>query len=117
MADVGVPAPTVASDPRVRTTEAASPTCNVGQCGVGSDGAAFADPGAAQQLGAGPDDGVAADGHVDVDPGGGRVDHGHPGPLVPGDHAPVQLGAQRRQLHPVVDPGHQRGVVDVVGVQ
>ena len=29
--------------------------------------------------------------------------------------APVQLGAQFGQLHPVVDPGDQRGVVDVLG--
>ena len=88
---------------------------DVGQGGVRADLAAPADAGGAEQLRAGLDDGVAADGHVDVDPGGGGVDDGHAGALVGGHDAPVQLGGQIGQLHPVVDAGDQRGVVDVLG--
>ena len=40
---------------------------------------------------------------------------GHARPLMGGDDAPVQLGGQLGQLHPVVDARHQRGVVDVLG--
>src|SRR5690606_1783104 len=85
---------------------------DVGQRGVRADHALAADRGAAQQLGAGLDHGVAADGDVDVDPGGGGVDDGDPGALQLGHQPPVQLGAQVGQLHPVVDAGHQRAVVD-----
>ncbi len=88
---------------------------DVGQRGVRADLAAPADAGVAQQLRARVDDGVAADGDVDVDPGGGGVDDRHAGPLVGGDDAPVEFGAQLGQLHPVVDAGDQRGVVDVLG--
>ena len=38
-----------------------------------------------------------------------------PAALMGGDDAPVELGAQLGQLHPVVDAGDQRGVVDVLG--
>ncbi|WP_308214849.1 FAD-dependent oxidoreductase, partial [Mycolicibacter minnesotensis] len=38
-------------------------------------------------LGAGIDDSVAADGHVDVDPRGGRIGDRHPGALVCGHDA------------------------------
>ena len=99
----------------MRTTIGPVADGDVGQRGVGADLAASADAGGAEQLRAGLDDGVAADGHVDVDPRGGRVDDRHAGALVRGDDAAVQLGAQLGQLHPVVDAGDQRGVVDVVG--
>ena len=88
---------------------------DVGQRGVRADLAAAADAGGAQQLGAGLDDGVAADAHVDVDPRGGGVDDRHARALVGGHDAPVQFGGQLGQLHPVVDARHQRGVVDVLG--
>ena len=88
---------------------------DVGQRGVRADLATPADPRRAEQLGAGVDDRVATDGDVDVDPGGGGVDDRHARPLMRGDDAPVQLGAQLRQLHPVVDAGDQRRVVDVLG--
>ena len=89
---------------------------DVGQRGVRADGAATADAGAAEQLRSGLDDGVAADGHVDVDPGGRRVDDGDAGQLMGGHDAAVELGGQLGQLHPVVDAGHQRAVVDVPGL-
>ena len=89
---------------------------DVGQGGVRADGAATADLGAAEQLGSGVDDGVAADRHVDVDPGGGRIDDGDAGHLVGGDDPAVELGAQLGQLDAVVDAGHQRAVVDVLGL-
>ena len=88
---------------------------DVGQRGVGADLAAPADAGGAQQLGARADDGVAADGDVDVDPRGGGVDDRHAGALMRGDDAAVELGAQFGQLDAVVDAGDQRAVVDVFG--
>ena len=88
---------------------------NAGQGRVRADGGPSAHPGAPEQLGARVDDSVAADRHVDVDPGGGRIDDGDPGPLVGGHDAPVQLSGEVGQLHPVIDAGHQGGVVDVLG--
>ena len=88
---------------------------DVGQRGVRADLASPADARGAEQLCARVHDGVATDGHVDVDPRGGRVDDRHACALMGGDDAPVQLGAQLGQLHPVVDPGDQHGVVDVFG--
>ena len=70
---------------------------------------------APEQLGARLHDGVAADAHVDVDPGAGGVDDRDACPLVRGHDATVQLGGQLGQLHAVVDACHQRGVVDMFG--
>ncbi|CKR53161.1 Uncharacterised protein [Mycobacterium tuberculosis] len=89
---------------------------DVGQGGVGTDDTATADLGAAQQLGTRVNDGVAADGDVDVDPGGSRVDDGDAGQLVSGHHPPVEFGGQLGQLDAIVDAGHQRAVVDVAGM-
>ena len=70
---------------------------------------------APEQLRAGLDDGVAADGHVDVDPCGGGVHDGDAGALVGGHDAAVEFGGQIGQLDAVVDARDQRGVVDVLG--
>ena len=78
--------------------------------------AAPADAGAAEQLRSGLDDGVAANAHVDVDPGGCRIDDGDAGQLMGGHDTAVEFGGQVGQLHPVVDAGHQRAVVDVPGL-
>ncbi len=64
---------------------------DIGQRGVRADLAVVADAGAAEQLCAGVDDGVAADGHVDVDPRCGGVDDRHPCALVRGDDAPIEF--------------------------
>lgn len=105
-----------ASLPWVRTTEAPSPT----PTSVSVVSGPIAQPGPPTQVAPSSwvrgDDGVAADLHIDVDPGAGRVDDGDPGALVGGDDAAVEFAGQFRQLHPVVDPGHQCGVVDVLGV-
>src|SRR6202012_3885998 len=86
------------------------------QGGVRSDDAATTDRGAAEQLRSGVDDGVAADRHVDVDPGGRGIDDRDTGQLMGGHDAAVEFGAQLGQLHAVVDAGNQRAVVDVARV-
>ncbi len=75
-----------------------------------------AHPGGAEQLRAGPDHGVALDRHVDVDPGAERVDDRNACPLVRCDDPVVEFGGQRGELHPIVDAGNQRAVVDVFAV-
>jgi hypothetical protein len=84
--------------PCVRITEAPSPT----------------DPRGPEQLRARLHDGVPADGHVDVDPRGGGVDHGDPAALVGGNDAAVEFGGEFGKLNPVVDARDERAVVDVL---
>ena len=81
---------------------------------VGADDSAIADRRGAQQLGVGQNAGVPADGDVDVDPRGVRIDDGDafPHPLL-GDAA-VELHAETGKLDPVVDALRLPQVVDEV---
>ena len=116
-ADGGAGADRPTSVPWVRTTEAPSPTVTSVSVVSGPIVAVARRCAVAPSSWVpGLDDGVAADGHVDVDPGGGGVDDGDAGALMGGDDAAVELGGQLGQLHPVVDAGDQRAVVDVLGL-
>src|SRR5690606_21073282 len=88
----------------------AVPDLDAGQRGVRPDDAVGTDRGGAEQLGAGADDGVPAEGDVGVDPGGGRVHDGDALAHPPVDHAAVQLGPQPGQLRAVV---HALGLPEV----
>ena len=100
----------------------ASADLDVGQRGVGADRRALADDRRAVQLRAGQEGHVPLELDVHVDPGGRRVDHRHALAHPVLEDPPVHLGAQGRQLHPVVDAldqdrvvGAQRAHVAAVG--
>src|ERR1019366_6431941 len=87
---------------------------DVRQRRVGPQDDIVTDGAAAVDLGLRMDGDVTPERDVDVDPGRGRGDHGPPSghPALQG--AAVQLGAQPRQLDPVVDALRLPEVLDRV---
>src|SRR5262249_3598721 len=71
---------------------------------------AAADDGASVKTGPGLDPRVCGDLDFDVDPGGGRVDHGDAGEHVPFEDAPPRLGLDGGEVGAVVD-AHRHGKV------
>ena len=88
---------------------------HIGEGGVGADDGVLCDSRAAVQLGSGVDAHVGFDRHLDVDPGGRRVDDGHPGELVASDDAAIEFGREVGELGAVVAAGHHERVVDGEG--
>ncbi len=79
------------------------PHLAVGEGDLGADDGALADARRAEELAAREDGRVAADRHVRVDPGRGRVDDRHAVTHPPLADPPVELGAEPGELDPVVD--------------
>ena len=88
---------------------------DVHEGGVRADGDVVGDGGGAFELCAGQDGDIAADGDLDVDPGGVRVDDGRSAAHRGLHGATVELGTGGGELDPVVDPGEFTGVVGTVG--
>ncbi len=89
------------TDPR-GGNHTAVPDFRINQCGARTDFTAGPNGGCPPQTGAGVDGGVGANRHINVDPGGGRVDDRHSGTHMGLADSAVHLGAEFGQLDAVV---------------
>ena len=90
------------------------PNLGVGDGDIRSDGGSGGDRRGSAEENVGIQGDVIGEIDIRLDPGGGRIDNGDPGPHPCGDDASVDLGIHTGQLYPVID---SLGLPDVVGTE